>query len=126
MGGIPSDNLLFKVEIAPDKENTVLKKVQQAFKQVGIEIADDIHIVAGDLSNSFKISEKDTTYIVLFVGETTLEVYDGNIGYSVRPQWTTILSDLDPRFGSPTQNLVQTIPIYPNRFGNCLKNMRVN
>ena len=29
-------------------------------------------------------------------------------------------------FGSPTQNLVQTIPIYPNRFGNCLKNMRVN
>ena len=29
-------------------------------------------------------------------------------------------------FGSPTPNLVQTIPIYPNRFGNCLKNMRVN
>ena len=29
-------------------------------------------------------------------------------------------------FGSPSQNLVQTIPIYPNHFGNCLKTMRVN
>ena len=92
------DNLLFKVEISPEKERTVLEKVQHAFKQVGIEIAEDVRIVAGDLSNSFKIIEKDKTYFVLFVEETTLEVYDGNVGYSVRPQWTIIPSDLDPRF----------------------------
>ena len=92
------DNLLFKVEIAPNEDSTVLKKIQQAFKQVGIEITDDVRIVAGDLSNSFRVSEKDKTYFVLFVGQTTLEVYDGNVGYSVRPQWAIIPSDLDPRF----------------------------
>ena len=92
------DNLLFKVQVAPDKESPVLEKVQQAFKQVGIEIVDDVHIVAGDLSNSFRISEKNNTYFVLFVAETTLEVYDGNVEYSVRPQWTIGPPDLDPRF----------------------------
>ena len=92
------DNLLFTVEIAPNKESTVLEKIQQAFKQVGIEITNDVRIVAGDLSNSFKISEKDNTYFALFVGGTMLEVYDGNVGYSVRPQWAIIPSDLDPRF----------------------------
>ena len=92
------DNLLFKVEIAPNEESTVLEKIQQAFKQVGIEIADDVPIVPGDLSNSFKVIKKDKTYFVLFVGQTTLEVYDGSVGYSVRPQWTIIPSDIDPRF----------------------------
>ena len=92
------DNLLFTVEIAPNKESTVLEKVQQGFKQVGIKIADDVHIVAGDLSNSFRVSKKNNTYFVLFVGEKTLEVYDGNVGYSVRPQWTIVPPDLDPRF----------------------------
>ena len=37
-----------------------------------------------------------------------------------------VLLTLIHGFGSPSQNLVQTIPIYPNRFGNCLKNMRVS
>ena len=92
------DNLLFKVEIPPNKESTVLEKVQQAFKQVGIKITGDIHIVAGDLANSYKVSERDKTYIVLFVGDTTLEVYDGDVGYSVRPEWTIGPPDLDPRF----------------------------
>ena len=90
------NNLLFKVEIAPEKERTVLEKVQQAFKQVGIEIADDVRIVDSDLPNSFKINENDKTYVVLFVGETTLEVYDGNVEYAVRPR--IMYNDLDPRF----------------------------
>ena len=90
------DNLLFKVEIAPNKESTALEKIQQAFKQVGIEITDDVHIVDSDLPNSFEINENDKTYVVLFVGETTLEVYDRNVGYAVRP--SIIYNDLDPRF----------------------------
>ena len=90
------DNLLFKVEIAPNKESTALEKIQQAFKQVGIEITDDVHIVDSNLPNSFKINENDKTYVVLFVGETTLEVYDGNVGYAVRP--SIIYNSLDPRF----------------------------
>ena len=85
------------VEIAPNKESTVLEKVQQAFKQVGIEITDDAHIAAGDLSNGFKISEKDKTYFALFVGETILEVYDGNVEYQVRPHGG-MNNHLDPRF----------------------------
>ena len=89
-------NLIFKVEIAPNKESTTLEKIQQAFKQVGIEITDDVHIVDSDLPNSFKINENDKTYVVLFVGETTLEVYDRNVGYAVRPG--IIDHHLDPRF----------------------------
>ena len=92
------NNLLFKVEIVLNKASTALEKIQQAFKQVGIEITDDVHIVAGDLPNSFKISEKDKTYVVLFVGETTLEVYDRNVGYKVRPSGSGLINHLDPRF----------------------------
>ena len=90
------DNLLFRVEIARNKERTALEKIQQAFKQVGIEITDDVHIVAGDLPNSFKINENDKTHVALFVGETTLEVYDGNVEYTVGQQIN--YNDFDPRY----------------------------
>ena len=89
-------NLIFTVDIAPNKESTVLEKIQHGFKQVGIEITDDVHIVAGDLPNSFKINENDKIYVVLFVGETTLEVYDGNVVYTVGQQIN--YNDFDPRY----------------------------
>ena len=92
------DNLLFKVEIKSNKESTVREKVQQAFKQVGIELADDVRIVPAKLKNSFRIMEKEKTYFILFVGETMLEVYDDNLGYAVRPNFGFIDADQDPRF----------------------------
>ncbi len=92
------DNLLFKVEIKPNKESTTVEKVQQAFKQVGIELADDVRIAPAKLQNSFRIIGKEKTYFVLIAGETILEVYDGNLGYDVRPHWAMIDHDQDPRF----------------------------
>ena len=89
------DNFLFKAEITPNKKNTVLEKAQQAFKQVGIKITGDVHIVSGDLANSYKVSERDKTYFVLFVGDTTLKVYGSDVGYSVRPDMVD--AGLDPR-----------------------------
>ena len=90
------NNLLFGVEVAPDKESAAIEKVQQGFKQVGIDIADDARIVRGEFSNSFRVIEKDKIYFARLVGETKLEVYDGNVGYAVRPH--IIYNDLDPRF----------------------------
>ncbi|MCG9131689.1 sigma-70 family RNA polymerase sigma factor [Candidatus Poribacteria bacterium] len=92
------DNLLFTVEIKPNKESTVLEKVQQAFKQVGIELADDVRIVPAKLKNSFRIMGKEKTYFILFVGETMLEVYDDTLEYAVRPDFGFIDADQDPRF----------------------------
>ena len=92
------DNLLFTVKIKPNKESTVREKVQQAFKQVGIELADDVRIVPAKLQNSFRIMGKEKTYFILFVGETMLEVYDDNLGYAVRPDFGFIDADQDPRF----------------------------
>ncbi len=89
------DNFLFKVEITPNKKNTVLEKIQQAFKQVGIKITGDVHIVPGDLANSYKVSERDKTYFVLFIGDTTLKVYGSDVRYTVRPNWMN--ADRDPR-----------------------------
>ena len=92
------NNLLFKVEIAPNEESTVLEKIQQVFKQVGIEIADNVRIVTGVLPNSFRIIGNDKSYFVLFVGKTTVEVYDRNVGYAVRPHWFIRPDDADPRW----------------------------
>ena len=90
------NNLLFGVEVAPDKESPAIEKVQQGFKRVGIDIADDARIVPGEFSDSFRVIEEDKTYFVRLVGETKLEIYDGNVGYAVRP--SIIYNDLDPRF----------------------------
>jgi len=92
----PPDNLLFGVEVAPDKESTAIEKVQQGFKRVGIDIADDARIVPGAFSDSFRVIAEDKTYFAWFVGETKLEVYDGNVGYAVRQ--SILENDLDPRF----------------------------
>ena len=91
------NNLLIKVEITPNKESTFLEKIHQAFKKVGIEIAEDVQIVKGDLRNSYRVIEKDKSYFVLFVGETTLDIYKRNVGYAVRPYWAIMPSDQDPR-----------------------------
>ena len=90
------NNLLFGVEVAPDKESTAIEKIQHGFKRVGIDIADDARIVPGEFSDSFRIIEKDKTYFARLVGETKLEVYDGNIEYTVGP--SIAYNDLDPRF----------------------------
>ena len=90
------NNLLFTVEVTPDKERTAIEKVQQGFKRVGIDLADDARIVPGAFSDSFRVIEADKTYFVLLVGETKLEVYDGNVGYAVRQD--IMSNDLDPRF----------------------------
>ena len=90
------DSLLFGVEVAPDKESTAIEKVQQGFKQVGIDIADDARIVPGELPDSFRVIAEDKTYFAQLVGETKLEVYDGNVEYAVRQN--ILENDLDPRF----------------------------
>ncbi|RKU27976.1 hypothetical protein C6497_10400 [Candidatus Poribacteria bacterium] len=89
------DNFLFNVEIPTNNEWTILEKIQQAFKQVGIRITGDVQIVAGDLANSYKVSLKDKTYFILFVGDTTMKVYGNNVGYAVRPNMVD--AGLDPR-----------------------------
>ncbi|MCY4401258.1 MAG: sigma-70 family RNA polymerase sigma factor [Candidatus Poribacteria bacterium] len=91
-------NLLFKVEIAPNKEMAIHERIKHALKQVGIELADDVRIVNGELPNSFRIIEKDKTYFVLFVGETVAEVYKHNVGYAVRSYWAISMHDADPRW----------------------------
>ena len=90
------NNLLFGVEVASDKESTAIEKVQQGFKRVGIEIADDARIVSGEFSDSFRVIAGDKTYFARLAEETKLEVYDGNVRYAVRPG--IIYNDLDPRF----------------------------
>ena len=90
------NNLLFGVEVAPDKESTAIEKVQQGFKRVGIDIADDARIVPGEFSDSFRVIEENKTYFARLVGETKLEVYDGNIWYAVGQSIS--YNHLDPRF----------------------------
>ncbi len=107
---------LFSVEVALDKKKTVLETIRQAFKQQEIALADDVRIVASEAPESYTLIENRTgkTYFILWVGETTLQVYDPqHTEYSVRDpfrrkvsdrrfqnilryQWNT-LSDLDPR-----------------------------
>ncbi len=91
--------MIFDFEIAPGKEKTDLEMIQQAFKQQGIELADDVRRIDGDEPESFTLVENETgtTYFFWLEGETTLLVYDYHLEYSVRLQWL-IPSDYDPRF----------------------------
>ncbi len=91
--------MIFEFEIAPGKEKTDLEPIRQAFKQQGIDLADDVRIVDGDEPESFTLVENETgtTYFFWLEGETTLLVYDYHLEYSVRTQWL-IPSDYDPRF----------------------------
>ena len=108
---------LFSVEVALDKKQTVLETIQQAFKQQKIALADDVRIAASEKPESYTLIENQTgkTYFILWVGETTLKVYDPqHTEYGVRDpfrrkvsdrhfqnilryQWN-MLSDLDPRY----------------------------
>ena len=108
---------LFSVEVALDKKKTVLETIQQAFKQQKIALADDVRIAASEEPESYTLIENQTgkTYFILWVGETTLKVYDPqHTEYTVRDpfrrkvsdrnfqnilryQWN-MLSDLDPRY----------------------------
>ena len=108
---------LFSVEVALDKKQTVLETIQQAFKQQEIALADDVRIAASEEPESYTLIENQTgkTYFILWVGETTLKVYDPqHTEYTVRDpfrrevsnrrfqnilryQWN-MLSDLDPRY----------------------------
>ena len=108
---------LFSVEITLDQKQTALETIRQAFKQQEIALADDVHIAAGEEPESYTLIENQTgkTYFILWVGETTLKVYDPqHTEYGVRDpfrrevsdrdfqnilryQWN-MLSDLDPRY----------------------------
>ena len=108
---------LFSVEVALDKKQTVLETIQQAFKQQKIALADDVRIAASEKPESYTLIENQTgkTYFILWVGETTLKVYDPqhteygvrdpfrrkvsdrNFQNILRYQWN-MLSDLDPRY----------------------------
>ncbi len=91
--------MIFEFEIAPGAEKTELEPIRQAFKHNGIDLADDVRIVAGDEPESFTLVENETgtTYFFWLEGETTLMVYDYHLEYSVRSQWL-IPSSYDPRF----------------------------
>ena len=108
---------LFSVEVALDKKKTVLETIRQAFKQQEIALADDVRIAASEAPESYTLIENPAgkTYFILWVGETTLKVYDPqHTEYAVRDplrrkvsdrrfqnvlryQWN-MLSDLDPRY----------------------------
>ena len=93
--------LLFEREIAPDADIKTPEKIQQIFKEHGIDLADDVRIVDDDDPQSFTLIENETNkrYNFWLEGETTLMVYDLNhLKYDVRPGWTIVPSDLDPRF----------------------------
>ena len=70
--------LLFSVEIAREKKKTTLETIRQAFKQQEIALADDVRIAASEAPESYTLIENPTgkTYFILWVGETTLQVYD--------------------------------------------------
>ena len=93
---LPS-NLIFTVEKVINKESTVSERIKQVLKQVGIENADHVHITPSEFPNSFKIIAEDRSFFILFEGETTVKVYDGNLNYAVRPYWA-LDSDWDPRW----------------------------
>ena len=92
--------LLFSLEVTPDKAATTLETIRQAFKQQGIELADDVGIVASEQPDSYTLIENQTgkSYFILWEADTTLKVYDRHhLEYGVWYQ-RNILSDLDPRY----------------------------
>ena len=92
--------LLFSLEVTPDEENPVIETIRQAFKQQGIELADDIRIAASEQPDSYTLIENQTgkSYFILWEADTTLKVYDlHHLEYAVWYQ-RNILSDLDPRY----------------------------
>ena len=92
--------LLFSLEVTSDKAAPILETIRQAFKQQGIELADDIRIAASEQPDSYTLIENRTgkSYFILWEADTTLKVYDlHHLEYGVWYQ-RNILPDLDPRY----------------------------
>ena len=104
--------LLLSVEIRRDDERRLIAILRDAFRQQGTELADDVRIAARSHPDSFTLIENETnkTYLVLWVGERTLKVYnlhperfeyveayDSQLQYGDRHKWRT-LCELDPRY----------------------------
>ena len=95
--------LLFSLEVTPDKAAPILETIRQAFKQQGIELADDVRIVASEQPDSYTLIENQTgkSYFILWKADTILKVYDRHhLEYGVGYQ-RNILPDLDPRYWLP-------------------------
>ena len=103
---------LLSIEIARDDQRRLIEVIRQAFRQQGIELADDVRVTARSHPDSFTLIENETnkTYLVLWVGETSLKVYnlhpehleyveayDSQLQYGARHKWWT-LCELDPRY----------------------------
>ncbi|RKU22566.1 hypothetical protein C6500_03430 [Candidatus Poribacteria bacterium] len=103
---------LLSVEITRDDERKLIEVIRQAFMQQGIELADDVRVAARRHPDSFTLIENETdkTYLVLWIGELTLKVYDlypehleyvesyhSQLQYGSRHKWRT-LCELDPRY----------------------------
>ncbi len=94
------EKLLFSLEVTPDKAATTLETIRQAFKQQGIELADDVGIAASEQPDSYTLIENQTgkSYFILWEADTTLKVYNlHHLKYGVWYQ-RNILPDLDPRY----------------------------
>ena len=104
--------LLLSVEIARGDGRRLIEVIRQAFMQQSIELADDVRVAARRHPNSFTLIDNETgkTYLVLWVGEATLKVYDlhpeqleyveaydSQIQHGKRHKWRT-LCELDPRY----------------------------
>ena len=92
--------LLFSLEVTRDKAAPILETIRQTFKQQGLELADDVRIVASEQPDSYTLIENQTgkSYFILWEADTTLKVYDlHHLEYGVWYQ-RNILPDLDPRY----------------------------
>ena len=103
---------LLSIEIARDEGRRLMEVIRQAFMQQDIELADDVRVEARSHPDSFTLIENETnkTYLVLWMGASTLkvydlhpeqleyaEVYDAQLQYAARHKWRT-LCELDPRY----------------------------
>ena len=103
---------VLSIEIARDDDRRLMAIIRQAFMQQGVELSDDVRVAARSHPDSFALIENETgkTYLVLWVGEATLKVYDlhpehfeymeaydSQLQYGARHKWRT-LCELDPRY----------------------------
>ena len=103
---------LLSIEITQDDERRLMEVIRQAFRQQDIELADGVRVAARSHPDSFTLVDNKTnkTYLVLWVEETTLKVYDlypehleyvesyhSQLQYGSRHKWRT-LCELDPRY----------------------------
>lgn len=103
---------LLNIEIARDDDRRLIEIIRQAFMQQDLELSDDVRVAARSHPDSFTLIESETgkTYLILWIGEATLKVYDlhpehfeyvetydSQLEYGARHKWRT-LCELDPRY----------------------------